>query len=281
MPFSECSIIIVTHNSELYIEKAIESLQAQTAPPSQVLIVDSGSANSSYLEKYAALENTEILLEKKDVGFCRANNLAMKKVPAAIKYVLFLNPDAILEPDFLQKAVEYMENPINSRVGAITGTILGYDIQANQPTGRYDSTGIFHTWYGRWYDRGQGELCNPQLYRQEESIPAICGAVYFSRKNALESIWLRDQEVFDNTFYMYKDDIDLSLRLRKDGWEIKFIPTLKAYHCRGWSPNRKKMPKKSRLFSAKNELRIHLRTRSPVPIGYSLCKYAAVTLFDK
>ena len=87
-----------------------------------------------------------------------------------------------------------MERPENSHVGALTGKVLGYDIDAGKPTGRYDSTGIFHKWYGKWYDRGQGEYVEQELYNNEESVPAICGAVFFCRKSALDTILLRGKE---------------------------------------------------------------------------------------
>lgn len=276
-----CSIIIVTHNCEKYIRKAMESVNAQTVKPDQVIIVDSGSSDTSYLETYADQANVVLVLDKDDIGFCKANNLAMTRLPKKVDYVFFLNPDAMLSLTFLEDAIAYMERPENSKVGAMTGKVLGYDIDADKPSGRYDSTGIFHKWYGKWYDRGQGDHVDHKLYQQEESIPAICGAVYFCRKTALDAILLRGTEVFDSTFYMYKDDIDLSLRIRDKGWDIKYVPSLLAYHCRGWNRNRRKMPKELRLYSAWNELRIHARQWAPVPVAYSLVKYAAVKFLNK
>jgi GT2 family glycosyltransferase len=173
-----------------------------------------------------------------------------------------------------------MENPLHHRCGALTGTTLGYDIVADKPTGKYDSTGVFHTWYGHWFDRGQGQACQSSLYDRKESIPAICGAIYFARKKALDTVMLRNYEVFDNSFYMYKEDIDLSLRLRRKRWTLDFVPDLIAYHCRGWNRDRSKMPRELRLCSAKNELIIHTRNFMPVPTFYAVCKYAAVKLLD-
>lgn len=276
-----CSIIIVTHNSEKYVRKAMESLEAQARKADQVLIVDSGSADTEYLQEYARLPNVDIVLDSEDIGFCKANNLAMTKLSANADYVFFLNPDAMLAPAFLKEAIEYMERAENLKVGALTGKLLGYDIDADRPTGLYDSTGIQRKWYGRWFDRGQGDPIEDRLYAKEESMAAICGAVFFCRRSALDTILLRGKEVFDNTFYMYKDDIDLSLRLRSAGWDVRYVPSLVAYHCRGWKRDRKCMPREFRLYSAWNELRIHARAWEPVPVAYSLCKYAAVKFLNK
>jgi GT2 family glycosyltransferase len=276
-----CSIVIVTHNCERYVRKAMESVNAQTKQPGQIIIVDSGSSTSAYLEAYADQPNVVLVLDTDDIGFCKANNIAMTRLPQKTDYVFFLNPDAMIVPTFLEEAIAYMERPENHQVGALTGKVLGYDIEAGKPSGRYDSTGIFHKWYGKWYDRGQGEYIEQELYNQEETVPAICGAVFFCRKKALDTILLRGKEVFDNTFFMYKDDIDLSLRLRAQKWSIRYVPTLLAYHCRGWNRDRRKMPKRLRLYSAWNELRIHARLRSPLRVAYSLCKYAAVKFLNK
>lgn len=259
----------------------MESVSLQTRKADQIILVDSGSADTKYLEAYADLPNVVLVLDKDDIGFCRANNLGMLRLAPNVDYVFFLNPDAMLTPTFLDDAISYMEQPKHSHVGALTGMVLGYDIDEGKPSGRYDSTGIFHRWYGKWYDRGQGELIDQTLYMKEESVPAICGAVFFCRKTALDSILLRGKEVFDSTFYMYKDDIDLSMRLRAKGWDVKYVPALIAYHCRGWHRDRSKMPRAFRLCSAWNELRLHARSWKPVPVAYSLCKYAAVKLLDK
>lgn len=281
MVLPSCSIIIVTHNSEKYIHKAMESVNQQTCQPAQILLIDSGSAHTTYLNSYSSQPNVQLIVNQKDIGFCRANNLAMNHLLPLTDYVFFLNPDAMISSSFLEEAIAYMENPVNQQVGALTGKLLGYHIEKNCPTGRYDSTGIFHKWYGKWYDRGQGEFVRHHPYNKQESIPAICGAVYFCRKAALDTIFLRGNEVFDSTFYMYKDDIDLSLRLRAKGWDLKYLPSLLAYHCRGWNPDRKKMSKSFRLYSAWNELRIHARSKQIIPSAYSLCKYAAVKFFNQ
>src|SRR5262249_49063606 len=160
----------------------------------------------------------------------------------------------------------FMGNQNNKDCGALTGTILGYDIAKDKPTGKYDSTGVFRKWYGHWYDRGQGKDCHPQKYAKKEYIPAICGALFFCRKEALDSVLIRDKEIFDNTFFMYKEDIDLSLRLRNEGWKLAFVPHLVAYHCRGWYKERKRVPRILRMCSARNELFIHKRSREPIPL---------------
>lgn len=276
-----CSIIIVTYNSQIHLPKAFDCLEKQTVPPDQIILVDTGSSDSSYLEEYTRKKNVTVAFAEKNAGFCKGNNLGMAHVPHHADYVFLLNPDAFLTAHFLENAIAYMEKSESHRVGALTGTTYGFDIHSDHPTNRYDTTGVFRTWYGRWYDRGQGQDVNIDLFKSEEEVPAICGAVFFCRKKALDEIRLRKEQILDDTFYMYKEDIDLSLRLRKKGWSLIFLPELKAYHCRGWNHDRSKMPRRMRLCSAKNDLRLQKHLFSFTGLVYSGMKYLFVKFFDR
>lgn len=273
------SVIIVTHDSELFIHKALDQVLKQTRAVHEILLVDTGSKDRAYLNPYQTNAKIKLLFAGNEVGFCQGNNFGMRHL-SEYDYLLLLNPDAFLEVDFIEKAVEYMEAPSQASVGIVTGKLLGFDIRKNEPTGKYDSTGIFRTFWGRWYDRGQGQPIVENCFEKEESLPAICGALMFMRKAAVADVLLKDGSIFDPSFYMYKEDIDLSLRCRKKGWRLKYQPLLKAYHCRGWNVDRKKMAKKIRLISARNELKIHWRMRSCLGMCYSTVKYSLVALFN-
>jgi N-acetylglucosaminyl-diphospho-decaprenol L-rhamnosyltransferase len=275
--YASCAVIIVTHNSMPYIDKCMQCVRCQTLPPAQVIIIDSGSACTNYLEAYQKEQNTQVYFSQKNIGFCQGNNIGLSLVQENIEHILFLNPDAFLSPPFLEQAVYYMnENP---KLGALSGLLLGYDMALDRPTHKIDSSGIFRTWYGRWYDRDQGLDYRPEYYISE-SVPALCGALMFCRKKALESALLGPHEAMDEAFYMYKEDIDLSLRLRGKGWDLQMLPHLIAYHCRGWQKDRKQVSRTLRLLSAKNEMKLFARLRSPC-IFYSMLKYCAVKFLDR
>jgi N-acetylglucosaminyl-diphospho-decaprenol L-rhamnosyltransferase len=272
------SVIIVTYNSQNYIDSAMRALNEQGESVHQIIIVDTGSENLHYLDAYKGDMRVQILAIEKESGFCCGNNVGYQLVDASADYVMLLNPDAFLGPGYFKKAIEFMQK--HPKAGAVSGKTLGYDIRKNQPTGLYDTTGIFVTWYGRWYDRGQGQEVTNSLYTELETVPAICGAVYFARKAALDCVLLTGKAIFDPSFYMYKEDIDLSLRLRRAGWTLWYYPELVAYHCRGWNSDRSKMQRLMRLCSARNDLRINLKRLQPIGVLYSLTKYLAVLFFD-
>jgi GT2 family glycosyltransferase len=275
-----CAVIIVTHNSQPYLETCLAHLKAQTCAPDQIIIVDSGSFNTEYLTAHAQEKGIELFLQKENIGFCQGNNIGLSHVSSKTDYVLFLNPDAFLWPSFIQRAISRMENSASSNIGVLSGILLGYDLEKKAATGRIDSSGIFRTWYGKWYDRDQGKAYAEHIFLDLEPVPAVCGALMFCRLNAIQSVYLGPNQVMDESFFMYKEDIDLSLRLRKKGWSLVFDPSLTAYHCRGWSKNRAKVPHVFRLMSAKNEMRLNARIKSPYYL-YSALKYFAVKLLDK
>lgn len=276
----KCTVLIVTYNSQPFLDQCIHCLKTQTTPPHRIVLIDTGSDNRSYLNAYAKDPRITILFAEKNAGFCRGNNLGYKAITDDSSYVFLLNPDAFVFPDFLEKAIAFLEDPKHAHYGAITGMTRSYTIQTRSPTELIDTTGIFRTWYGRWYDRGQGKSVVDHPYNQAQDLTAICGAVFFCRKTALDSILYKNDLLFDPRFYMYKEDIDLSLRLKQKGWSLRYLPELEAYHCRGWNSDRKKMSRRFRLCSAKNELLVQCKTRNPIAIGYSLLKLGAVYLLN-
>jgi GT2 family glycosyltransferase len=262
------SAIVVTHNSAGMLKRCLKALQKQTFPLSELVVVDCDSTNRDYLAELRQASDT-ILVETENIGFARANNLALTHLAIKPDFLLFLNPDTFLPPDFIEKAVALADN--HPEVGLFSGKLLGYDLEKDSPNGKLDSTGVFRKWYGRWYDRGQGEE-DLGHYDSVEYIPALCGALLFcpfAIVDALGSIF------FDPEFFLYKEDIDLSLRLRKKGWKLLYSPDLTAYHCRGWHKRRRVVSHDVRLLAARSEILLYKKNPSPYAF-WAILKYCLV-----
>ena len=176
--------IIVTHNSASCLEQCLQALVGQGEKLAEIVVVDSGSDDVSYLqtlnEKYPFQ-----LIKKNNIGFSRANNEGMSVLHTSVDYILFLNPDVFLPTSFIQSALKISkENPL---AGIVSGKLLGYNLQESKANGRIDSTGVQRKVYGRWVDRGQGEADHGQ-YDSPEEMPALCGALLFCKKEALDSL---------------------------------------------------------------------------------------------
>lgn len=265
------AVVIVTCNAEQVIEQCLRALTRDQQHTLEVHIVDSGSTDTGYLEPLEKLPAVTVRLEE-NIGFSRANNVGYGECSSKAEYILFLNPDAFVRSGTIDAAVRLLAS--KPRVGCLGGRLLGYDVNTGQPTGRLDSTGVFRTWYGRWFDRDQGEADTGQRGHAEE-VPAACGAFMFMRREALEEVQLEGGAVFDPAFFLYKEDIELSLRLRKKGWKILYAPELEVYHCRGWSRQRSRMAYHLRESAARNEVLLYMRHPS-VYVVWAVLKYLCV-----
>jgi N-acetylglucosaminyl-diphospho-decaprenol L-rhamnosyltransferase len=263
------SAIIVSHNSENVLPRCCDSLLNQTHQLRRILLVDSGSLDPRYLKIYQDIPNVT-LLKTENIGFAQANNRGYAQRPQDTDFVLFLNPDAFLSRSFIEQAVASMQ--AHPKAGIISGKILWFDFEHDDITTTIDSTGIFRRWYGRWYDRGQGQEDLGQFDHPEE-VQAVCGAVMFCRCCALTEDG--SQNVFDPDFFLYKEDIELGLRLRKNGWKLLYLPSLRAYHGRGWGKDRKKIPLTLRRLAAGNELLLYKKHPSPYMV-WAILKYFLV-----
>ncbi len=268
------AVIIVTHNSGQVIERCLSALAEQSTRIDSLVIVDSGSSVGFSLELSASVLPMKIFHES-NIGFSQANNIGFHYLDKGTDYILFLNPDAFLQSDFLEKAIEVMEQ--SPYIGILTGRMSGFDIQRNTATNLLDSTGVFRKWYGKWFDRGQGEP-DKDNYTKVEEIPAVCGALMFCRRIALVQAALPSGALFDPDFFLYKEDIELSLRIRKTGWKLLYHPELSVYHCRGWHRDRQKTAIGLRRMAAGNEVLLYRKHPSPY-ILWAFFKYFLVRFF--
>lgn len=255
----QVAALMVTYNSAAVAERAVRALVEGSMPPEVIVIVDNGSEDTAYLDKICSqfpLVRTIRLAE--NVGFCAGNNLGLRLV--GDRHLLLVNPDAFVSRDFLRDAVNRLHEDFT--IGAVQPKLLGADGTSGMPTGLIDSVGIDEKPWGQLFDRGMGEVDMGQ-YDQEVTEPsALCAAVMLLRHEAVASATL-DKPLFDERFFMYKEDIDLSWRLRRRGWRIVMDPCLQSLHCRGWHQDRRAMPVQARRLSLINEWRLWIAGWSP------------------
>lgn len=248
------SAIIVTHDSPPIISRVVKALLTQSVAPERIVIVDSGSENQSAVTALRSLSERIVVYCCKNIGFAAANNLAMDMVVDHTEYFLLVNPDAVLEPDWIAGAYAYCVSPGGRDAGIVSSPLQGMDVTTQVPTGRWDSLGIYRWRSGRWYDYGQHEQMTKVPAPTSIYEPtAISGALMFIPRTVYRAV-LDKHGFFDNRFVIYKEDIDLSLRVAKAGYRLVMLPHLTAYHCRGWSKRRSDVPYWARKMSACNDL---------------------------
>jgi GT2 family glycosyltransferase len=162
----------------------------------------------------------------RNAGFSAAVNAGIRASRGA--FVLVANSDLFLTDSYIPSMVAFFES--HARAGCASGKILRYDLRRDVPSDTIDTAGLAMGRNRRPVDRGEG-LPDDGGFELEEQVFAASGAAFFARRSALESVAV-DGELFDETFFMYREDVDLSWRLRLAGWECWYVPTAVAHHGR-------------------------------------------------
>lgn len=210
------SVIIVNYNGEQYLKDCLDSLYSQTRKDYEIILIDNCSTDRSI--EIITLDYPDITLirNKANLGFAAGTNQGIRV--ARGEYILTLNNDTRVEPSFLEEIVSPMDN--DPRVGICASKML-------LPDGRINSTGLCISRSGAAWNRGMFERDSGQYAQQEEVFGASAGAALY-RKTMLDEIGL-----FDEDFFMYMEDVDLSFRARLAGWKCLYVPTAVVYHHHG------------------------------------------------
>jgi GT2 family glycosyltransferase len=169
-----------------------------------------------------------IVKNERNYGFAEGNNIAMRYALKALNpdYVLLLNNDTVVDRAFLGELVKVAEN--DERVGIAGPKIYYYDYNGRKDV-IWFAGGKIQWWAGLGIHNGEREIDYGQHNATFE--PAyITGCAMLIRREALEECGM-----FDSKFFGYYEDIDLSLRMKKQKWGLKYVPTARIWHKVGQS----------------------------------------------
>ena len=264
------SVNVLTYNGEKLIGPCLNSVSEQTYPHIEVLIIDNDSKDKS-VEKVRETKikfPIRIIENKENAGFAAGHNQGIRESKG--EYVFCLNQDIVLEKDFIEKIVERLEK--DERIGAIQGRLYKIDDINNPRKEIIDTTGLLMFKNRRVVNRAQGEKEGGQ-YKESEEIFGADGAAPIYRRTALEDAKINN-EYFDESFFCYKEDIDLSWRMRVLGWKAIYEPRAIGYHLRGAGETattkiaeiirqRKKISPFVKLHSFKNQRLMQIKNELP------------------
>ncbi|MBR5325877.1 MAG: glycosyltransferase family 2 protein [Prevotella sp.] len=208
------SIVIVSYNVRTYLEQCLQSVQkALEGIEGEVFVVDNRSEDDSVAVVRTDYPWVRLIESPENVGFARANNIAIRQSEA--EYVLLLNPDTVVEEDTLRQSLAFMDaHPEAGGAGVMMhnadGTLAPESRRAI-PTPWVSCLKMLG-FTKRYY-------MSHLPWDQPSQIEVISGAFCLLRKKALDEIGLLDE-----TFFMYGEDIDLSYRLLKGGWQNWYLP---------------------------------------------------------
>lgn len=229
------SVIIVSYNVRAFLQVCLHSvLRAATALPVEVIVVDNQSADDSVSMVQRVFPQVKLIANEDNRGFSKANNQGV--AIAAGEYILFLNPDTVMPEDFLQKMVGYMDaHPEAGSIGPrlIDGRgVFAPDGKKSFPT---LSVAIFKTaGLGRLFPRSAlfNAYYAPQVGEHETaSVEVLSGCCMMVRRSVIVGIG----GAFDEDYFMYCEDVDLSFRIRQAGFQNVYFPETTLIHYKGES----------------------------------------------
>lgn len=233
----QLSVIIVNYNVKYFIEQALYSVErAVEGMDAEVIVVDNNSSDGSVELIKKRFPQFNLIANKDNTGFAVANNQAIKGAKG--KYVLLLNPDTVVPEDALKKCLDYMEQ--NESVGALGLKMLdgqGHFLPESKralPTPMVSFYKIFGL--SEFFPKSKrfARYHLGHLSKEENhEVDVLAGAFMFIRKEALDKSGL-----FDEAFFMYGEDIDLSYRIQQSGYKVMYFSEAEILHYKGESTKR-------------------------------------------
>lgn len=266
------AVSIVTWNSGKYIDSLLKSLDGQTFRDFQIIITDNASSDGS-LEQIRSRDDIIVIKNSANFGFSRGHNkgieMAMKcweGKDLSDRFVFIVNPDILLEPDCMERLLISIYR--DKTLAAIAPKMLRFLEERNdnivdfKKTAIVDSLGVDIYKSRKFMDRGAGTEYKNDL--SVEDVFGLSGAFMCLRASALTEA-KNGKEYFDEDFFAYKEDVDLSWRLRNLGWGLAVDRGAVAHHARGAKADesagilkqiagRKDKPDFVRFLSARNHL---------------------------
>lgn len=286
-------VSLVTHNESRDVERLLPSLFAQTFRDFTVEATDNASEDGSR-STLAAFQKASpvpfrITASRENLGFTGGHNRNIgAALEAGAEWVLVLNADVLLAPDFLARLLADAEAPGRGRVGALTGKVLRAEGPDLVPTGTIDTVGIWMTRGGRHFDIGGGEPDDGR-YDAPAEVFGVSGCVALYRAAALTDVRI-PTGFFDDDFFLYREDVDLAWRLRGRGWTARCVPSAVAWHRRRNLPERRReMSRIANLHSVKNRFllrvnnagREHLRSTFTATFARDLLVVGGCLTFER
>lgn len=234
----DLSIIIISSKLD-YLKACLDSVyKALKGISAEVILIDNASEDKIGQKAKSDFPKLKVIRREKNGGFGENNNMGMKVAKG--KYVLLLNDDTlIIDKKIFKEMIKWMDN--HSEVGLSSCALLNPDKKTYQGSGGYfptlprvfawmsfldDIPGVdkiikpYHPLHG-W----SPFHTNESYFRKKHKQDWVTGAYYFMRKSAMDQAGL-----FDEDFFLYVEEVELSYRFKKKGWDVWYLPKWKIVH---------------------------------------------------
>jgi GT2 family glycosyltransferase len=227
----ELTVAIVSYNAREELAGCLESIFASTRLESfEVIVADNASIDGTISMLAERFPRVRVIASPENLGFGRASNLLWPEARSSL--VLFLNCDTLISERALDRLVAIArERP---EAGAIGPRLLypGGEIQMSYGAMPGIASELFQKLWNAAYARGKGPLRSAvrKRYSRERYVDWVSGACLLTRRDLLETVG-----GFDESFFLYSEDVDLCARIRATGARILFTPEVEIVHLLGRS----------------------------------------------
>ena len=210
----QISIIIPNFNGEQFLKECLNSIKKQNFSHYEVIIVDNGSNDGSVEYLNENYDEFTLIQNQENLGFATAVNQGIKASNA--EYVFLLNNDTELEVECVSKLLNCIDNDEN--IFGVSSKMI-----QNQDRNLIDDAGDEYTILG--YTKKVGNNRSKELYKNKREIFSACAGAAIYRRNIFDIIGY-----FDENFFAYMDDVDISYRARIYGFKCVYCPEAVVYH---------------------------------------------------
>lgn len=228
------SIIIVNYNVKYFLEQCLFSIEkAIGALEAEVIVVDNNSWDDSVAYLEARFYWVRFIINESNSGFAKACNLGLSLSTG--KFVLFLNPDTIVPEDTFSKCLHFLKNiPDAGAVGVRMLDGSGRFLKESKRAFPSPLTSLFKLFgFSKLFPRSKvfskyhlGDLDEHKIHK----VDVLAGAFMMVNREVLEKTG-----AFDEKFFMYGEDVDLSYRIQKGGYNNYYFPEVSIIHFKGES----------------------------------------------
>lgn len=210
------AVIVVNYNAGQFLSQCLRSLEAQTVRPSRVLVMDNGSRDDSFNRCRADFPSVEFYALNENLGFAKANNLAVQLV-ADCEWVALLNPDAFPDCEWIKSFHEGLAQHPQA------DSFASYMLSAQFP-GVIDGAGDTYRIDGVAWPLYQGHRTTELPQGSREVFTPCAGAAFYRRESFVRA------GGFEEKFFCYHEDVDLGFRMRLMGLRCCFLEKAVVRH---------------------------------------------------
>ncbi len=216
--FPKIFIILLNWNGKKDTLECLSSLQKVDYPNFHTVIVDNGSKDDSITAIRNAYPNIPILENGENLGFAGGNNVGLKWVLRHnAEWILLLNNDTIVAPDFLRAFLTALQEQPNAKI--LGAKILRY----SHPAVIDHLGGFWNAQKGEFYSPHSGQTDHP--YFNMRLVDYVCGAAFLMHRSVPEAIGFLEPD-----FFLFWEEVDYCYRARRAGFEVWVAPQAKIWH---------------------------------------------------